>query len=150
MKRTIEELAIIMDKKEGFTPIQKLDATLRCLDHTKMIMYSISDVIDFVEFKTVTDNQSRELHDIIEKLRKDGYADIQEPISASANDTRTYNITFEGRVFIQSGGYAQKAINDNIELTYKKWINFSLIFGGLAAGVYYTYLLLKVMTDFLF
>lgn len=58
---------------------------------------------------------------------------------------RGYKLTLKGLTFINSGGYEQQLKNDKIELRYKKLGNFSLIFGGVAAGVYYTVELLQML-----
>lgn len=70
---------------------------------------------------------------ILDMLFKDGYV---QTMSVSQN---TYLILYKGILFSEEGGYTQKYKNHKIEITYKNWTTFALIFGGVAAGLYYTF-----------
>jgi hypothetical protein len=71
------------------------------------------------------------------KLIKNGYLELMP--------SQLYIVTIEGREFIKNGGYTQKRKNDIVQINNQRLINFALIFGGVAAGCYYSFELLKMV-----
>lgn len=54
---------------------------------------------------------------MLTKLESDGYAEskVERSLRSTLTESFKYKISFEGRLFIQSGGYAQKLIRDDAE-----------------------------------
>lgn len=62
---------------------------------------------------------------------------IQSP---GSTNIALYGLTLKGREIKRKPdvyGYVRKEKDRITELRYKRWVNFSLIFGGVSAGIYY-------------
>jgi hypothetical protein len=137
----------------SLSPIQKLDVVLKFLSNDRGyadISYIIKGLTKKEELKNEFpgDDTIR----VLDKLIKDGFVQYEDrPTSRTAlftNDPeliRVYWISFDGKVFNEEDGYKRKQKNDRIELLYKNATTFALIFGGVAAGVYYTVEILKMI-----
>lgn len=106
-----------MTKPTNYTSAQKLNSVLRTLNHPKSEMETIPDIVDKVDFE----GDAKEIHLIVDKLRKDGYIECMyfeiredgrkfiQPCNDNAQllgkVTKCFHITFDGRVFIKKGGY---------------------------------------------
>ncbi len=134
-----------MDNK--ITPDEKLNEVLKVLNHNNRHSSTHEDLMNKLDGKI----SINELDMILDQLTKDYYI-LKKP-TYSINDIATrefketnrkvYHITWEGKNFIEKGGYIQKYEDDKIELKYKNWSTYVLIYGGAAAGIYYIYQLLK-------
>ncbi|MBK9477512.1 MAG: hypothetical protein IPN99_01360 [Bacteroidetes bacterium] len=96
----------------------------------KEITIKAAEDLTFKEKHNVTQVEIDEMN---EKLQSDGYIRYPYPIQSPTY----FLITFSGYLFIQNGKYTEKNRIAKIEILKQSLINFSLIFGGLAAGVYY-------------
>lgn len=84
-------------------------------------------------FKKLLNTTQTEIDEMNEKLKEDGYIRFPHPVM-----TPTFHlITFKGYIFIQDDKYTALNKRQKTKYTTQRLINFSLIFGGVAAGVYY-------------
>lgn len=123
------------------TAIEKLDTTLKYIWQSPREFQAISIYIEKIDKSIEHD----ELIAILEKLTKEGYVILRNVKVDEYNFREHYFTTFDGKVFIEKNGYKNKSRNDRIELRLKNATTFFLIFGGVAAGVYYTVELLKMI-----
>lgn len=97
-------------------------------------------------------NGFNEFIQIIEKLERDGYVNIEVDERPSDNRMGTiingvytptlikykyYKITFEGDFFIKSGGYTQQEKDKKLKRISLQILNISLGIGSGAAALYY-------------
>jgi len=123
---------------------------------------SLSDVKDAID--KPFDFDKKELMPIFNKLVKDGYLnsfEIEALKTYSSNNTWTYNeryyeITFEGKIFIQTGGYVKHQEYrdaENIRLgkfeSYQTRINVWIAAGTVSASIIALLLLLWETRHFL-
>lgn len=103
------------------TPEQKLDEVLKYISIIKEPPYRfISDIIierpDFKEFDNY--GYSDELYMILQKLVIDGYAHVElrqfPHAKIDFGKVNAYYATFEGRYFLDKGGYVQQAKDEII------------------------------------
>jgi DNA-binding PadR family transcriptional regulator len=100
------------------TPIEKLDCILAFLNSDNEYQHSVKNVTDSISIKL----NSPEVHKVLDKLVKDGYAEMrnvpyEKPIvkeETVKTSEYTYIITFEGQLFLQKGGYRQQEIDNNL------------------------------------
>ena len=128
------------------TPLEKLNFVLENISQTP-IQY-----LQVLQLRTnnikLEDQLSTEEFDLIlDKIRSDGYIDYIAGQKIS-NDFRASNgiyirRNYNGTVFLQKGGYVKQEQINKADLCYKNITTFSLIFGGVAAGIYYIVELLK-------
>jgi hypothetical protein len=86
---------------------------------------------DFEHPNNIMNNQDTYINKIIfDKLYKDGYCN-------RSLDSTKYRANYDGIVLQERNGYLQMNKNANASYVNKLIMNFSLIFGGVAAGVYY-------------
>ncbi len=137
------------------TPIDKLDRVLKIFvtdprSRPRITSNQIGGIMR-TDFPDLNDQYSPVLNDlysdfdgVVEKLYEDGYVRRTNMggIEPHGEEPVYFEIKYNGRVFYQQGGYKQKEINDRVKIKTQKLINFALIFGGVAAGCYYTYELL--------
>ncbi|MEI8280656.1 MAG: hypothetical protein WCG87_12930 [Bacteroidota bacterium] len=106
------------------TPIEKLDRVLEFLEDdtlansvgrsTLSVIQHFCEYEEFTKFKGDVFDQSRyenEIEGIVQKLEKDNYItsykkETSRVWSIDPTKEKIYRITFEGRVFIQQGGYS--------------------------------------------
>jgi DNA-binding PadR family transcriptional regulator len=94
---------------ETLTPTQKLDAVLEYMVQVSRPPYRfITEILD--EFKnggwSLDDNgYSDELYRILQKLTNDGYVFTEQREYKPSGLVNVYFVTFEGKLFLQSGGY---------------------------------------------
>ena len=58
----------------------------------------------------------------------------------------SFRIVFAGKLFIENGGYVRQKRTKRANYIYQSITNICLIFGGVAAGLYYLYELYKMLT----
>ncbi len=125
---------------ESYNPFQELDDVLIILaTSTSQQSFGLPELSERDNLPKYSLNS---IKPIVQKLIKDGY--IQQEGDA-------YSITFEGKLFVQKGGYTQQAKNDSaesirldkIDIAQKnfRYIQNGLLIlvavGTLAAGAYY-------------
>lgn len=149
---TIKETAALLGFKPHdptATPTEKLDAVLTLFETLKdgQPFFPFRDNV-FIYFKKpkniiLTTGERRRA---IDKITQDGYLDVKPmAINSGGNAVDHYHINFTGESFLQGGGYTQQLKNDKIELRYKNWTTYVLIYGGSAAGAYYICQLLSML-----
>lgn len=77
---------------------------------------------------------------VLDKLVRDEYVELNEPVGpydGNNKSKRRYQITFEGLVFIEQGGYNKQLEITNKDLTRSKYFNWAIAIGGGTATVYY-------------
>jgi len=112
LDRTLKHLITVKNKTE---------------EKDKNLPFTNKKLIDtLLELEKEFDLEKYEIELIWKKLIKDEYIDLE------------YKITLNGIDFLNNGGYRQKQKNDKIELKYKDWTTYALIFGGAVTGCYYT------------
>ena len=130
-----------------------LDDVLNHLNHGEKKAEIFNNIRDAFSIDPDDGKAYKSLHLIMNKLVKDGYVIYLLPekdgIKVDDISLWVYEISYDGKSFIEKGGYEQKFKNEKIELKYKEWSTFALIFGGVAAGIYYTFELLKWACSFL-
>jgi hypothetical protein len=98
---------------EELSPLEKLDAVLACLDKYRtekpMELPSLNETL---KRDTGVDFWG-ELISILRKLEKDEYIYIRGGLWGDG--TNIYLITFEGRIYLEQGGYTQQRIKENAE-----------------------------------
>ena len=85
--------------------------------------------------------RSFDYRDVISQLSDDNYLHRQARYEKLVGDQKQEWVTIlnhKGRLFIEMGGYEKQFQKVDRENKKQKLINFSLIFGGVAAGCYYT------------
>src|SRR5579872_5102967 len=119
----------------------------------------IDDVLDYMAIKenivfmtisdirkglSIAENKEIELYLILNKLLKDGYIELFEKeytntvnarISNAPETIRRYIITFEGRLFKQTGGYLQQFILDSQTSYHQKIYRGQLLVATWIAGI---------------
>ena len=95
---------------------EKLDAVLNILNHDNRPSLIHEDFMEKLKNKI----SINELDLILEKLERDLFL-IEKPTFYDGNPKditprKVYHITWEGRLFIENGGYVQKNINESISL----------------------------------
>lgn len=108
---------ILINYMTDFTPIKKLDSVLNFLNKDHEYQHSVKNVTDNISIKL----NSPEVHKILDKIVRDGYAEMRNvpyetPIvkeHSVKTSEYTFIITFEGQLFLQKGGYHQQEA-DNI------------------------------------
>jgi hypothetical protein len=107
------------------TPIQRIDAVLDLLANDSMLKPFATDddilaalLTKYPQLKE-NEGQTSELLRMLEKLQKDGYADVRksftEFVGHKFENPYTYFITFEGALFHQQGGYQGQLNRQNVE-----------------------------------
>lgn len=99
-----------------------------------------------VENETKDDISITVAQEIAEKLKKDGYMRedpsnlTQRTIENFFNELseQRYWLTLEGRIFINNGGYAKELKTNRLKYHLRSLEKAILVFGALAAGVYYS------------
>ena len=102
---------------EEKNPIQKLDEVLNFLNKNHESQHAVINVQKGLSIKLDESTVGM----ILDKIVRDGYAEMrnvpyEKPIIKEdiiETSAYTYVITFEGQLFLQEGGYGQKA-SDNI------------------------------------
>lgn len=98
-----------MTYSDNLSNEQKLDCVLEYLVSLPKDDYVNSDnVVDRIE----AFSHRKEVYEILIKLTKDGYINTH-----SSMGTGTYVSNFDGRMFIQNGGYEAQAKRDQLQLT---------------------------------
>ena len=121
-----------MNKKENYTAIQKLDSILTIMNHNGILLDTVEELIEKAPFKT----NNKEIKLILDKLILDQKADkFGLPISPESEIMRLqYHITFDGRLFIDKGGYkSQKRRELTLEIL-QFLATLAIVVGTLAAG----------------
>jgi DNA-binding PadR family transcriptional regulator len=97
---------------KDLTTIAKLDAVLDCLNkHRTEKHHKLEDLAPLLneEYPSV---DFGEITSILNKLEKDGYIEFDDRMVGIADEfsktRRVYRITFEGRHFIENGGYVEE------------------------------------------
>jgi aspartyl-tRNA synthetase len=130
------------NKISNMTSIEQLDALLTFMNHDDRA----SDTHDKFRKHFGDKISDKQLDLIIERLFKDFYIS-DKPVWELNQQTgkydiptakKVYAITLDGKIFIENGGYNRKQKDDAIEVSLDKWTTFALIFGGVAAGIFYT------------
>ena len=126
-------------------PLEKLDYVLEKTHHQK-------EFLDIQKELTKDETLSVDEHTLImilNKLQKDGYVDFiageRYVTGQQASEGMSIRRNFNGNSFLKSGGYVKQKQINNTELYYKNITTFSLVFGGVAAGIYYIVELLKML-----
>ena len=93
-----------MDYKADLSPEQKLDVVLQ-----KLVNLSETHIVRYMEVvvNVTAQGYEKEIFEILLKLLKDGYI-----TSTSHSGYGEYYSNFDGRLFIDSGGYTAKALRD--------------------------------------
>lgn len=92
------------------------------------------------KFPELNTNQFLMYSDLgIEKLVKDDYLRI---------DNEGYSITFEGKVFHQSGAYKAKYKKETKTATLQSWQTWAIVLGTSFAGLYGLYEMIKDISKF--
>jgi hypothetical protein len=120
-------------------PHEQLDFILTHLNNDKL-PESIEEIEDSLMWNPFDEKIDKTINLILHKLIKDEYVnkvhreEIKRPIPRPAG--QTYYISFEGKLFIENGGYNQQQKESNrhktIEITHQ-WV---LSIGTLLAGLY--------------
>lgn len=101
-----------MDYSDSLSDEQKLDTVLEYLTKLNRQDYQgdgqIASGLNSI-------NSVKEISEILIKLHADGYAD-----TASKMATGTFMSTFDGRMFINNGGYTAKALKDANDALWKQ------------------------------
>ena len=126
--------------------------TIRDIDDVINLMYELNTNLNLGEVQDyfrgpVIYKDTEDLKRIMDKLCREYYMDYHEdiygPDGLEASNKLTgwsdkqYYITFDGKILKDAGGYKQKLKNDRIILRKTALLNILLMFGGVAAGVYY-------------
>jgi hypothetical protein len=133
------------------TPFRKLDEVLNIMcprNNDPAGVFNRVSVMNILKTSfDFTDKEAGEISNqmpqILDKLDKDGYImyDLErynkENLEFKGAAFKWYMVTFDGELFNSKGGYRKQSRNKRIELWFKGAVTFSLIFGGVAAGVYY-------------
>lgn len=123
-----------MDYKANLSPQQKLDIVLQ-----KLVNLSETHNISYREIAVNVSAQGyeKEIFEILLKLEKDGYV-----TSTDNNGNRQYYSNFDGRLFIDNGGYvkAKKVADENLTisshtLTQDKIYRTHLLWATWSAGI---------------
>jgi hypothetical protein len=101
------------------SPIQKLDTVLKIIAvkyptgvGEQYFYKTLRSVFDEVK-KLIPNAELSELVMILNKLIKDEYAEMmKETAFGTIDEKEYYSITFEGKLFLQQGGYQIKEIED--------------------------------------
>lgn len=95
--------------------------------------------LDVSEFKEIT---YKDLHEIANKLEKDGFLD---KVKKESNGIDA-NSTFEGGLFYESGGYSEQIKQDKLitkKLEKENYLRLIVGVGSVIVAVYYFFLLLQ-------
>ena len=103
---------------------------------------TIEEILDIIlyrikadDFKPVTNGSVNPDIPLGELQKYIDYLELNKLITKSHAESNRWNMTIQGLLF---EGYVKHKKNTRIEYRYKQWTTFSLIFGGVAAGIYYS------------
>jgi hypothetical protein len=134
------------------SPLEKLDAVLNSLEKYRTKDYLTWEKICQIQLHDKTGVDAGEVLSILNKLVKDEYAELVRVNPFDKDEFyERWQIAFEGRVFIEQGGYTQQRANlnaekirmdkfDNAQKDFRRSQNMLLslvALGTLIAAVYY-------------
>lgn len=124
---------------------ETLNDILKTIDN-KEYLYGVSFETLFGRYQKAENTiiERDHLDKIISWFEKEGYV---LKLSVSPN---YYTSTYKGRLFLKKGGFISQSKNAKKEEIIKSFTTFALIFGGVAAGCYYTYYILLYLYNFFF
>ena len=127
------------------TPIEELDRVLSSIKNKKNAnSYAIHQRVIIEQGVTeekisITADKTEK---ILSKLVKDGF--ISEIYVPETGSWPTYDITFEGSVFLEQGGYKQQKRKTDAEIARTKIINITIAVTGGIAALYYLFEIARV------
>ena len=138
-----------IDSMREWSDEKKLDEVLRELsmfyfrndDNDGFIPYT--QLRNYLDKRSITYSESLSM---VLYLSRDNKIDIiPKDDSLQGTPPTKIRLNFEGHKFMWAKGYVGKRKSNEVEIRYKNWTTISLIFGGVAAGLYYTVELLKMI-----
>jgi hypothetical protein len=136
------------------TTLMQLDAVLSSLNNHRAEKYFMFKDIAELVLVEHSNIPFGDILSILKKLHNDGYLEYDDrgvdPFDRNAN-ARIYHITFEGRFWVESGGYQADFLHENAENTrlekieksqklyrlWTIWLTAILAVGTLIAALYY-------------
>lgn len=126
---------------KDLSPTQKLDVVLNFMNNKEYVNVNMQSfqLYDIFKKETSYKTEGRHFRKILDRLSDDGFVDrlvlvnpfvVEHPIIS-------YEISFDGELFIEKGGYAEQLEEDNMYKFFRAAFNVGVFFGGVAAGVYY-------------
>jgi hypothetical protein len=107
------------------TPFDKIDAILEYLYERKdkVAIWDYHIPKSFEKPKRL-DLTRHEIASIVEKLKKEGYVDMEEEFANTNSNSLMphYKINFDGILLYFEGGYAKKKMNENQERQHSKFM----------------------------
>jgi len=91
----------------------------------------------FIKAKIIDLGRFKDRHIILQKLIKDGYAEIKQiQLAATKNFVDAYFITFEGVIFIKKGGYSKEYKRLKSKTFFQDVLAWTIAIGSVLAAVF--------------